>query len=135
MAQGKWRRWLGKPVTICIGGQDPPERKPGGLLSQEKDIVWLEDPTAHPFIYEDWARAPDRTDQPELAVPGRLIGYAVLRPHSHPRSPTPGHFMRRIWYLCDPSAHRSIFGKVDPRSVAPGQHSRHLGVTGLDAQP
>ena len=107
-------------------GPETPRPRGRNLRDQEHEIVWLEDASAYPSVYEGWATVPHRAAAPTLDRPGRLLGYAILRPHSHPRSPIPGNFLRRVWYVCDPAEHTGIVRAVDPRSIVAGQPSQAL---------
>lgn len=105
------------------------ERYEPEVLAQEEDIVWLEDPDEirlTPYVRESTIETPWRRKKPKCDVrPGRLLGYAILKPEA--KSDFPYVFSRRIFWLdqddpwedgCRP------LEAVDPCSLEPGVSSK-----------
>ena len=124
MNVNKLREWASKGTKVRLDQPKKPT-KPAGLLGQEADIVWLDDPTGFPVVYESYQRATHPTEPPP-AEPhrGRLIGYAILRLHCRPSTATASQFLRRVWHVERPAENRSILGAIDPASVRMGEYSR-----------
>lgn len=95
-------------------------------LADEERIVWLEHPETLAYVRERSIWHNQRRGRPgRHRVPGRLVGYAVLRPDARRE---PGHFAygRRVWWVADDDPHASGWPTtaVDPCSIRPRQPSR-----------
>ncbi len=82
----------------------------------EREIVWLKDRKAYPYLREMEYTFRTRSQKPKVKT---LVAYAVLDPKT-PRHSRPG-FLRRYWYVLphDPYPGGPIEG-VDPTSICPG---------------
>ncbi|MER5563885.1 DUF6009 family protein [Streptomyces sp. NPDC002506] len=95
-------------------------------ISQESDLVWLEDIEALEYVRQTLDRLPTRRGKPPYFRDGRMIGYAVLGPKAK-ASRSSGTFRRRVFWLLphdrdsDPDGLYSSGAPaeaVDPRTLA-----------------
>lgn len=98
-------------------------------LTGEDAIVWLEPPENFPYVRETVVMDAGTRRRPISwkNMPGRLVGYSVLRPDAE--SWTPGYFTRRAFWVKEYDRSEDPTGVyrtgcpaegVDPLSVAPG---------------
>lgn len=95
-------------------------------IQDEMDVTWLEDLEDIDYVRQALDRLPGRRGRPAFHRPGRLVGYAVLRPEARTTRAS-GMFERRVFWLGpqdrdsgDPLYARSAPSEaVDPRTVAP----------------
>lgn len=96
-------------------------------LSEETDIVWLEDIGPLEYVRQTLDRLATRRGKPAYHRNGRMIGYAVLGPGAR-SSPASGTFLRRVFWLLPHDRDGRPDGlyscgapseAVDPRTIAP----------------
>ncbi len=98
-------------------------RMSGAMISHEADIVWLEDPLAHPYLREVTVEAETRRGPVDWSN-AKVIGYSVLHDTAEDDF---GFYRRRVWHVHfgDPyegSGHPCE--AVDPTSIQVGRNSR-----------
>jgi hypothetical protein len=95
-------------------------------LSDEQDIIWLEDVSHFPYLRESVFQAPRRTGKPKpygLEEGGRIVGYAELKPEA--RTTEPHVYGRRTWWLKDHDPYQGgPYEAVATESVAVGTPSK-----------
>ncbi|MFJ5220725.1 DUF6009 family protein [Streptomyces sp. NPDC088354] len=98
-------------------------------LTDEAQIVWLEDPENLDYVRQALDKLPRKGGKPRYARDGRMVGYSVLNDSAKP-NPDSGLYERRVFFLLphdrDASpegayAHFSPGEAVDPSTVAPGK--------------
>ncbi|MFE9684039.1 DUF6009 family protein [Streptomyces sp. NPDC002701] len=67
-------------------------------ISQETDLVWLEDVTDLDYVRQSLDRLPTRRGKPPYHRDGRMVGYALLGPGAK-ASRSSGTFRRRVFWL------------------------------------
>ena len=96
-------------------------------LSQETDLVWLEDTGALDYVRQSLERLSTRRGRPPYHRDGRMVGYALLGPEAR-ASRASGTFLRRVFWLLPhdrDSQPEGLYASgapseaVDPRTVAP----------------
>lgn len=98
-------------------------------LTGEESIVWLEPPERFPYVRETVVMDAGTRRRPLSwkIMPGRLVGYSVLRRDA--KSWMPGYFIRRAFWVKDYDRSEDPTGiyrtgcpaeGVDPLTVAPG---------------
>ncbi|MEW2065425.1 DUF6009 family protein [Streptomyces sp. NPDC007002] len=70
----------------------------GDEISEEAELVWLEDISVLDYVRQSLDRLPNRRGRPAYHRDGRMVGYAVLHPRARP-SRTSGTFRRRVFWL------------------------------------
>ncbi|MFD9196637.1 DUF6009 family protein [Streptomyces phaeochromogenes] len=97
-------------------------------ISDEAELVWLEDVSVLDYVRQSLDRLPTRRGKPAYHRDGRMVGYAVLGPEAK-ASRSSGTFRRRVFWLLphdrdiDPEglyATGAPSESVDPRTLAPG---------------
>lgn len=96
-------------------------------ISDEADIVWLEDNTDLDYVRQSLDRLPTRKGKPAYHRGGRMVGYAILAPTAKP-SRASGTFRRRVFWLMPhdrDTEPTGLYAKsapaeaVDPRTLEP----------------
>jgi hypothetical protein len=97
-------------------------------LTQEAELVWLEDTDGLDYVRQSLDRLPTRRGKPAYHRDGRMIGYAILGPAAK-GSRSSGTFRRRVFWLLPhdrDSAPRGLYAgsapaeAVAPRTLSPG---------------
>ncbi|MGC4971263.1 DUF6009 family protein [Streptomyces globisporus] len=70
----------------------------GDEISEEAELVWLEDISILDYVRQSLDRLPNRRGRPAYHRDGRMVGYAVLHARARP-SRTSGTFRRRVFWL------------------------------------
>jgi hypothetical protein len=100
----------------------------GDEISQEAELVWLEDVGALDYVRQSLDRLPTRRGRPAYHRDGRMVGYAVLGPQAK-ASRSSGTFRRRVFWLLPHDRDSEPGGlyassapaeAIDPRTLAPG---------------
>ncbi|WP_329113095.1 DUF6009 family protein [Streptomyces sp. NBC_01465] len=96
-------------------------------ISQEAELVWLEDVGTLDYVRQSLDRLPTRRGRPAYHRDGRMVGYAVLGPQAK-ASRSSGTFRRRVFWLlphdrdADPAglyASSAPAEAIDPRTLTP----------------
>jgi hypothetical protein len=97
-------------------------------ISDEAQLVWLEDIDALDYVRQSLDRLPTRRGRPAYHRDGRMVGYALLGPQAK-ASRSSGTFRRRVFWLLphdrddDPGglyASSAPAEAIDPRTLIPG---------------
>ncbi|MCX5355661.1 MULTISPECIES: DUF6009 family protein [Streptomyces] len=95
-------------------------------ISDESEIVWLEDIDDLDYVRQSLDRLPSRRGKPAYHRDGRMVGYALLGAAAKP-SRSSGTFRRRVFWLLPhdrDSEPAGLYAKgapaeaVDPRTLA-----------------
>jgi len=89
-------------------------------FEHEKEIVWLDARSKHPYLREVQLPISGRTRRPHSGiVAGTLVAYATLKPTAPAHNP--GMFVRRLFYVTprDPYKRGEPVEAVDPYFVHP----------------
>jgi len=95
-------------------------------ISDETELVWLEEITSLDYVRQSLDRLPTRGGKPAYHRDGRMVGYARLSPKARASRPS-GTFRRRVFWLLphDRDAEPDgLYAKgapaeaVDPRTLA-----------------
>ena len=70
----------------------------GVEISEEAELVWLEDISVLDYVRQSLDRLPTRRGRPAYHRDGRMVGYAVLHPGAR-ASRSSGTFRRRVFWL------------------------------------
>ncbi|MGV4985757.1 DUF6009 family protein [Streptomyces sp. NRAIS4] len=98
-------------------------------LTDETEVVWLEDPEDLDYVRQALDKVPTRKGKPRYSRDGRLIGYTNLQPGAA-SDPDSGLFARRAFFLLPHDRDREPQGPysvgapgeaVDPRTIEPGK--------------
>ncbi|WP_331755973.1 DUF6009 family protein [Streptomyces sp. NBC_01643] len=101
-------------------------------ISQETNLVWLEDTTNLDYVRQSLDRLPTRRAKPAYHRDGRMVGYAQLGPQAK-ASRSSGTFRRRVFWLLPhdrDSQPGGVYAKgapaeaVDPRTLTPTSKGR-----------
>ena len=78
-------------------------------LSDEKDIVWVDDPSKYPYLREreDFVRGRKNLESPVSEFKGsrqyKVVAYATLKKDAKPYPYNRNEFRRRFWYFKIPN--------------------------------
>ncbi|MEV7817376.1 DUF6009 family protein [Streptomyces flaveolus] len=98
-------------------------------LTDEADVVWLEDPENLDYVRQALDKVPTRKGKPRYSRDGRLVGYTNLQAGAA-SDPDSGLFARRSFFLLPHDRDRQPHGPyavgapgeaVDPRTIEPGR--------------
>ncbi|WP_086799996.1 DUF6009 family protein [Streptomyces caniscabiei] len=98
-------------------------------LTDEVEVVWLEDPAHLDYVRQALDKVSQRRGRPRYSRDGRLVGYTNLAPNAE-RDPDSGLFARRAFFLLphdrdsDPTGDYEVGAPgeaVDPRTIEPGK--------------
>ncbi|MEE1789377.1 DUF6009 family protein, partial [Streptomyces sp. BE308] len=67
-------------------------------ISDEAELVWLEDVSVLDYVRQSLDRLPTRRGRPAYHRDGRMVGYALLSPQAK-SSRSSGTFRRRVFWL------------------------------------
>ncbi|MEV5681552.1 DUF6009 family protein [Streptomyces sp. NPDC052179] len=67
-------------------------------ISDEAELVWLEDVSVLDYVRQSLDRLPTRRGKPAYHRDGRMVGYALLSPQAK-SSRSSGTFRRRVFWL------------------------------------
>ncbi|MET8566025.1 DUF6009 family protein [Streptomyces flaveolus] len=98
-------------------------------LTDEADVVWLEDPENLDYVRQALDKVPTRKGKPRYSRDGRLVGYTNLQAGAA-SDPDSGLFARRSFFLLPHDRDQQPHGPyavgapgeaVDPRTIEPGK--------------
>ncbi|MBG7696627.1 transcription factor [Streptomyces sp. MC1] len=98
-------------------------------LTDEADVVWLEDPENLDYVRQALDKVPTRKGKPRYSRDGRLVGYTNLQAGAA-NDPDSGLFARRSFFLLPHDRDKQPHGPyavgapgeaVDPRTIEPGR--------------
>ncbi len=99
----------------------------GRVLSNEANVVWLEDHTALDYVRQTIDKTPRRRGKPRWLRDGRMVGYAELDDDAE-ADPDSGLHRRRVFFLLPHDRDQDPDGiyaagapgeAVDPRTIEP----------------
>ncbi|MFC7979050.1 DUF6009 family protein [Streptomyces cinereoruber] len=97
-------------------------------LTEEVEVVWLEDIDTLDYVRQSLDRVNSRTGKPRYERDGRLVGYTNLAKNAT-RDPDSGLWPRRTFFLLphdrdsNPTGDYAVGAPgeaIDPRTIAPG---------------